>query len=140
MQSNYRPVAEQNGKPDQNEAQPPTTVQDQNPVETSPAPMGTEAAPAIDMSTGSTDAAGTGVTGKSAAYKDQGSATDQIAECAMAETPEPTILPPATELAATEPVLPSTQVDYSTLDTKALDAAIVKSLKIASHYCKTVRC
>jgi hypothetical protein len=54
----------------------------------------------------------------------------------MAEAPEPTILPPATELAATEPVLPPTQVDYSALDTKALDAAIVKSLEIASHYAR----
>ncbi len=71
----------------------------------------------------------------------------QISECAetsmvpvpiapMADAPEPIVLPPAIELAAIEPVLPPTQVDYSTLDIKALDEAIVKSLEIAGHYAK----
>jgi hypothetical protein len=136
---NKRAAAKQVGEPDQGKVQPQsTTDQNSNQVGTALASTGT----------GNTDGAGTGVAGEFAPDKAQDSATGQNDEChetsivpqpiapLLAETPEPIVLPPANELAAIEPVLPPTQVDYSALDTKALDAAIVKSLEIAGHYAK----
>jgi len=73
---NKRAAAEQIGEHDQNEGQPPTTAQDHNPVETTPASTGTDTAPDIGMSADGTVAGGTGVADESAAGKDQGTATD----------------------------------------------------------------